>query len=201
MAPWLCWISLQRRMLAGGTFMLSGCVWALNMRDEEVTVDLLFIFNIHSNTEQHNRLMVSVHFICLITWTVSRTIEAAMVQFTVSFTLQHLSGFLFLDFPEATKTVGDKKERNNGFINLVCLLCRLIVFLLCRYYCTFHVQEYSQNSLAESKTFITAALTSGYETDSFAIQTIGVAIKHIGKLAWRVRSKESCEIIKKKKTN
>nr|XP_040029884.1 adhesion G-protein coupled receptor G4 [Gasterosteus aculeatus aculeatus] len=48
-----------------------------------------------------------------------------------------------------------------------------------QYYCTFHVQEYSQNSLAESERFITAALTSGYETDSFAIQTIGVAIKHI----------------------
>ncbi|KAL6117451.1 adgrg4 [Pungitius sinensis] len=48
-----------------------------------------------------------------------------------------------------------------------------------QYNCTFHVQDYSQNSLAEIETFVTAALTSGYETDSIVIQTMDVAIKHI----------------------
>lgn len=38
------------------------------------------------------------------------------------------------------------------------------------------------NSVAEIQTFINAALTSKYENDSITIQTMDVAIKHIGKL-------------------
>ncbi|XP_044061882.1 adhesion G-protein coupled receptor G4 isoform X2 [Siniperca chuatsi] len=48
-----------------------------------------------------------------------------------------------------------------------------------QYYCTFHVQEYNMNSVAEIETFINAALTSIYENDSIIIQTVDVAIKHI----------------------
>ncbi|KAM8908724.1 adhesion G-protein coupled receptor G4 [Spinachia spinachia] len=48
-----------------------------------------------------------------------------------------------------------------------------------RYYCTFHVQEYGQNSLAEIEALIAAALTSGCEIDSIVIQTTDVAVKHI----------------------
>ncbi|XP_038556127.1 adhesion G-protein coupled receptor G2 isoform X2 [Micropterus salmoides] len=48
-----------------------------------------------------------------------------------------------------------------------------------QYYCTFHVQEYSMNSVAEIASFIEAALTSKYENNSITIKTMDVAIKHI----------------------
>nr|XP_046262818.1 adhesion G-protein coupled receptor G4 isoform X3 [Scatophagus argus] len=48
-----------------------------------------------------------------------------------------------------------------------------------RYYCTFHVQEYNMNSVAEIKTFIHAALTSKYQNNSLTVHTMDVAIKHI----------------------
>ncbi|TDH07474.1 hypothetical protein EPR50_G00106460 [Perca flavescens] len=48
-----------------------------------------------------------------------------------------------------------------------------------KYYCTFHVQEYNTNSVAEIKAVINAALLSKYENDSIVIQPIDVAIKHI----------------------
>ena len=58
----------------------------------------------------------------------------------------------------------------------------LNVCFILRYYCTFHVQEYNINSVAEIKSVINAALLSKYENDSIVIQPIDVAIKHIGKL-------------------
>lgn len=58
----------------------------------------------------------------------------------------------------------------------------LTVFFIIRYYCAFHVQEYTLNSVAETKTLINAALTSKFKNDSITIETMDVVIKHIGKL-------------------
>lgn len=69
------------------------------------------------------------------------------------------------------------------------LLLPLIVSFISRYYSTFHVQEYSMNSVAEIKTFINAALTSKYENDSISIQTMDVVIKHIGELDFLMQIK------------
>lgn len=58
----------------------------------------------------------------------------------------------------------------------------LIVCFISRYFCTFHVQEYSMNSVAEMTTVINAALTSKYENGSISIQSRDVVIKHLGKM-------------------
>lgn len=62
-------------------------------------------------------------------------------------------------------------------------LLPLTMCVIRRYYCTFHVQEYSKNSAAEIKTFIYAALMSEYKNGSITVKTMDVAIKHISKLA------------------
>ncbi|XP_047440345.1 adhesion G-protein coupled receptor G4 [Mugil cephalus] len=48
-----------------------------------------------------------------------------------------------------------------------------------QYYCTFHVQEFNMNSVAESETFINVSLTSEYKNSSILIKTDDLAIKHI----------------------
>lgn len=64
------------------------------------------------------------------------------------------------------------------------MLLPLIEYFINRYSSTFHVQEYSINSVAEIKTFINAALMTKYENGSVIIETLYVAIKHIGKVAF-----------------
>ncbi|XP_035506328.2 adhesion G-protein coupled receptor G4 isoform X1 [Scophthalmus maximus] len=48
-----------------------------------------------------------------------------------------------------------------------------------QYYCTFHVQEYNMNCVAEIITSIRTALTSKYENGSVVIEALDVAIKQI----------------------
>ncbi|KAK9518261.1 hypothetical protein VZT92_023572 [Zoarces viviparus] len=69
------------------------------------------------------------------------------------------------------ENVGRNMEQHNG----------LLIFhgQPKQYYCTFHVQEYNMNSVADILTLINATLTSGYKNDSITIQTMDLAIKHI----------------------
>ncbi|XP_023277381.1 adhesion G-protein coupled receptor G4-like isoform X1 [Seriola lalandi dorsalis] len=48
-----------------------------------------------------------------------------------------------------------------------------------QYYCSFHIQEYNINSVAEMIIFINASLTSKYENGSIVIQAMDVSIKQI----------------------
>ncbi|XP_049899008.1 adhesion G-protein coupled receptor G4 isoform X2 [Epinephelus moara] len=69
------------------------------------------------------------------------------------------------------ENVGRHMEQNNGLL--------LFHGQQKEYYCTFHVQEYNKNSVADSKAFINAALTTKYDNGSIVIQTTDVVIKHI----------------------
>lgn len=60
----------------------------------------------------------------------------------------------------------------------------LILCVIYRYNCTFHVQEYQKKNVAEVEQLIYSALTSEYGNISFAIQTTNISIKHIGKLCF-----------------
>ena len=82
------------------------------------------------------------------------------------------------------------------FLSVLRFLCLILLLLLCfirRYYCTFHVQEYNINSVAEIESFINATLTSKYENGSVIIQTLTLAIRHIGEIDFLTQiKKERC---------
>ncbi|XP_071314384.1 adhesion G-protein coupled receptor G6 [Trachinotus anak] len=69
------------------------------------------------------------------------------------------------------ENVGRNMEQNNGLTTSHLQQKQ--------YYCTFHIQEYNINSVAEILTFIQAALTSKYENGSIIIQATNVTVKHI----------------------
>lgn len=56
----------------------------------------------------------------------------------------------------------------------------LIVYFITRYLCNFHVRGYDECNVSETSTIIKNTLMSQYENNSITIQTLDVAIKHIG---------------------
>lgn len=54
-------------------------------------------------------------------------------------------------------------------------------YVLSRYECCFHVQEYNINSAAETRALITSALTSKYEDGGVAIHTTALTILQLGR--------------------
>lgn len=120
------------------------------------------------------------------------------------FTFYCLSGFLV--FFRRPLTIDNsrwlKKENNYTKRLLYYLLCNPAYSLICislktspvfppvcvcvcvidRYYCSFHIQEYTIKNVSEMKTVVEAALTSKYENGSITIQATNLTIKHISKI-------------------
>lgn len=74
------------------------------------------------------------------------------------------------------------------------LLLLLIEYFINRYSSSFHVQEYSIDSIAEIQNYINASLMTKYENGSIIIDTLNVGIKHLGKATFLTQTRTNTNV-------